>query len=138
LEGPTASLLLEGKKLKGEWLMERDSSAKDKSTWALVKAGKSMRPVGAKRDDSSAVSGRSMAEIAESRDRVWHSNRVAGTTLDKLPETAATYIAPMQALLVAELPESEGWRYELKLDGYARSPFATRKARRFYPVQTIP
>ena len=111
-------LFLEGKKLKGEWLMERDPSAKDKNTWALVKAGKSMRPLSAKRDDSSAVSGRSMAEIAESRDRVWHSNRVAGTTLDKLPEAAAAFMRTDAGSLVAELPEGEGWRYELKLDGY--------------------
>ena len=80
-----------------------------------------------------------MAEIAESRDRVWHSNRVAGTTLDKLPEAAAGFIAPMQALLVAELPEGEGWRYELKLDGYralARSGRA--RARLFLAARQPP
>src|SRR3954462_622491 len=50
---------LEGKKLKGEWAMERDPEAK--GNWTLTKTGKAMRRVSSKKDDESAVSGRTMA-----------------------------------------------------------------------------
>src|SRR5205085_9570220 len=74
---------LDGKKLKGEFTIERTPDGK--GNWTLIKSEKSMRPVSAKKDDQSALTGRSMAEIAEAKDRIWHSNRLNGTVLDKLP-----------------------------------------------------
>jgi len=38
--------------------------------------------------------------------------------LDSLPKTAASFIEPMECLSVSNLPESDQWIWEVKLDGY--------------------
>jgi bifunctional non-homologous end joining protein LigD len=65
---------LNGRKLKGEWELVR-SKDKDRDVWFLVKTARSMRPISKKRDDTSALSSRSMREIAEAADATWNSNR---------------------------------------------------------------
>ena len=87
-----------------------------------------IKPISAKKDDSSALTGRSMERIATDRDAVWQSNRAAGpspataTALEvdtsKLPAAAARFIEPMRAKLTDALPEGDAWDYEIKLDGY--------------------
>lgn len=71
-------LMLKGKKLKGEWILVK-SHMKDRSgeerSWFLIKGGDDMKPPGTKRDDSSALTGRSMARIASENDAQWDSNR---------------------------------------------------------------
>jgi len=64
-----------GAKLKGEWKLMRKRSEGEREVWFLAKSGKSMRKISARRDDSSAVSGRSMRQIAQSGDATWNSNR---------------------------------------------------------------
>ena len=49
---------------------------KESNKWLLIKAGES-HTLGKKADDTSAVSGRSMVEIAEANDAQWQSNRAA-------------------------------------------------------------
>jgi bifunctional non-homologous end joining protein LigD len=74
---------LAGSKLKGEWTLSRlreERGAKlhgekGKDKWQLVKTGGNARPVSKKRDDVSALSGRTMAEIREAADAEWQSNR---------------------------------------------------------------
>jgi bifunctional non-homologous end joining protein LigD len=66
---------LSGVKLKGEWELVRWPKKEKRDTWLLIKAGTTMRTVSKKRDDSSAVSDRSMEEIAEAADATWKSNR---------------------------------------------------------------
>jgi bifunctional non-homologous end joining protein LigD len=66
---------LNGSKLKGEWKLMRRRSEGERDVWFLAKSGKSMRKISARRDDSSAVTGRSMEQIAESADATWQSNR---------------------------------------------------------------
>ena len=64
---------LNGKKLKGEWALVKmhGPRATKGNEWLLLKHGTGMKPISAKRDDSSAVTGRSMAKIAAAKDKVW-------------------------------------------------------------------
>jgi len=66
---------LNGKKLKGEWaLVKMHGPRATKGTeWLLLKHGKAMKPISAKEDDTSAVSGRTMAQIAGPHSQKWTS-----------------------------------------------------------------
>jgi bifunctional non-homologous end joining protein LigD len=69
-------LNLHGKKLKGEWILVRaHRSEEEKKPWFLIKGGASIKRLSTRRDDSSALTGRSMNRIAEDDDRQWSSNR---------------------------------------------------------------
>jgi bifunctional non-homologous end joining protein LigD len=70
---------LNGKKLKGEWaLVKMHGPRATKGTeWLLLKHGQAMKAISAKQDDTSAVSGRTMAEIAGPHSRKWISGRKA-------------------------------------------------------------
>jgi hypothetical protein len=52
-----------------------DPENAERQVWYLIKTGASMRRVSKKRDDTSALSGRSMRQIAEAADATWQSNR---------------------------------------------------------------
>lgn len=71
------SLELKGKKLKGEWLLVRDkrTAGEGKQRWLLIKTGKDTRPISARQDDASAITGRTMAEIAQEKSAIWNSTR---------------------------------------------------------------
>ena len=70
---------LSGAKLKGEWTLQRFINAKDdrdnRDKWQLIKTNTNTRSVSRKRDDESALSKRTMAQIAEAADAYWQSNR---------------------------------------------------------------
>jgi bifunctional non-homologous end joining protein LigD len=68
---------LEGRKLKGEWALVQmhGPRATKGNEWLLLKHGTAQKPVSAKQDDTSAVSGRSMAEISGPHSRKWISHR---------------------------------------------------------------
>ncbi|HKQ36644.1 MAG TPA: non-homologous end-joining DNA ligase [Verrucomicrobiae bacterium] len=68
---------LNGKKLKGEWTLVRDKrTEKDaKQRWLLIKTGTNTRPISKKVDDSSAITGRSMEQIAHEQSATWQSDR---------------------------------------------------------------
>ena len=59
---------LSGSKLKGEWTLQRFPEARDErdkgDKWQLIKTDRNTRVVSHKRDDESALSKRTMAEIA--------------------------------------------------------------------------
>jgi bifunctional non-homologous end joining protein LigD len=65
---------LHGKKAKGEWALVRMHGQDNQ--WLLIKSGESVKPISKKRDDQSAVSGRTMKSIAKAHDAEWESNRV--------------------------------------------------------------
>lgn len=110
---------LEGKKLKGEWHLSKERAANN-NKWFLVKTGSALKALTPKKENSSALTGRTMEQIAEAKDAQWHSNRVPvpGIEIDKLPQSEMKFIEPMQCRLVAALPEAVEWQYEIKLDGY--------------------
>jgi bifunctional non-homologous end joining protein LigD len=70
---------LTGSKLKGEWILQRLVNAKDerdgRDKWQLIKTGRNTRALSRKRDDESALSKRTMAQIAKDADARWKSNR---------------------------------------------------------------
>jgi len=70
---------LNGTKLKGEWTLDRFAAAKTETDkrdkWYLIKTAKNTRGISKVRDDQSALTKRSMNEIAAARDAVWQSNR---------------------------------------------------------------
>ena len=53
---------LSGSKLKGEWVIERDPERGERA-WSLTKVGSAMKPISPKRDDTSALSSRTMTQI---------------------------------------------------------------------------
>jgi bifunctional non-homologous end joining protein LigD len=76
-------LILNGKKLKGEWTLVRAWKKEDqggKQSWLLLKTGDGVPPISAKKDDQSALTGRTMKQIAKDNDAQWISNRRRKTT----------------------------------------------------------
>ena len=72
-------LTLKGKKLKGDWTFVRmkPRPGDDKDNWLIFKSGEEMKPLSAKKDDQSVLSGRSMDQIATQNKAQWQSNRTA-------------------------------------------------------------
>jgi len=70
-------LVLDGKKLKGEWILVRSYKTDNygKQPWFLIKGGESMNPP--RNEDRSVLSGRTMDEITADADAEWESNRAA-------------------------------------------------------------
>jgi bifunctional non-homologous end joining protein LigD len=62
--------VLHGKKLQGEWYLVR---LRDGDEWLLIKGGEDMKPVSAKADDTSVLSGKTMKTLSERPGRVWQS-----------------------------------------------------------------
>jgi bifunctional non-homologous end joining protein LigD len=62
---------LHGKKLKGEWALVRmhGPRASTGQEWLILKHGTPMKPISAKQSDTSAISGRSLAQISGPRSR---------------------------------------------------------------------
>ena len=70
---------LNGKKLNGEWALVKmhGPRATKGNEWLLLKHGTAMKPITAKEDDTSAISGRTMEEISGPRSRQWTSGKKA-------------------------------------------------------------
>jgi bifunctional non-homologous end joining protein LigD len=70
---------LNGSKLKGEWTIKRFLHGKDerdnRDKWHLIKTDRNTRAVSKQRDDESALTKRTMKEIAADADAAWQSNR---------------------------------------------------------------
>ncbi|RYD31991.1 MAG: hypothetical protein EOP86_16685 [Verrucomicrobiaceae bacterium] len=115
-------LTLSGKKLRGEWILVKDRRDGEGNRWLLIKAGESMAPLSAKRDDTSVISGRSMGRISTDSDTQWEQGGIHSPPPKKRAARKKTvspsFIEPMQCQLVTDLPEGEEWTYELKFDGY--------------------
>jgi len=137
---------LHGEKLKGSWALvrmkPRPGERADKPNWLLIKEhdgqerAESDTPITEAAPDS-AVSGRTIQEIASDRDRVWHSDRTDGGTtgeqvvpkrarprdwakeLRGVPEEPLPkFIEPQLASLAKAPPAGGRWVHEIKLDGY--------------------
>jgi bifunctional non-homologous end joining protein LigD len=115
-------LLLRGEKLKGEWHLFRIKDEPDKPVWLIVKSGRSMRPLSRKAEDTSVLSGRSLARIEKEGGTPARRRRNGPSDTREAPKAARSrppgFVAPMKPLLVASLPDGEAWSYEVKWDGY--------------------
>jgi bifunctional non-homologous end joining protein LigD len=144
--------ILHGTKMKGKWALIRmggKAANEAKPNWLLIKEHddferKPSDPAITEEAPDSAVTGRSIEEIAKSEDHVWNSKDTAGgnawhrqtsspnptpvpikpkavspkayrkAPAEKLPE----FISPQLAQQAATPPNEAGWMHELKLDGY--------------------
>jgi bifunctional non-homologous end joining protein LigD len=116
-------IVMSGQKLKGEWILVKDKREPESGRWLLIKAGESMKPIPAKVDDTSAISGRSMAAIAKANDAQWQSNRPAAmarrkSRLRTKKTTTPKFVEPMKCKAVTTLPNESNWTFEIKFDGY--------------------
>jgi len=68
-------LVLEGKKVKGDWALIRTRSERGKNQWLLLKSDADVKPISKKRDDESVKTGRTMKQITKDRDAEWQSSR---------------------------------------------------------------
>src|SRR5262245_29818641 len=69
-------VFIKGKKLNGEWvLVKSDEQGEKHNRWYLIKIGSSMRRPSKAKENSSALSGRSLEKISHAEAAVWHSNR---------------------------------------------------------------
>jgi bifunctional non-homologous end joining protein LigD len=66
--------ILHGKKLKGEWVLSRSRDNGERPKWYLIKAGPELH-LSKTKEDKSALSGRTMEQIAKKPAREWQSNR---------------------------------------------------------------
>jgi bifunctional non-homologous end joining protein LigD len=123
-------VIMRGKKLKGEWILVKDRREDDSNKWLLIKAGKPLT-LSAKADDTSAISGRSMQQIARDNDAQWQSTTPAEKHAKRGPSShrivKPAFVDPMQCKAVAELPEGEEWTFEIKFDGYRCIAVKTEK-----------
>jgi bifunctional non-homologous end joining protein LigD len=115
LSGGKLHVILTGKKLHGEWYLVR---LRDEKQWLLIRGGEDMPPISKKLDDASALSGKSMKELAKG-DRIWRSGSPENRAGRKAAPSAPLpqFIEPMKALLV-ESPPPGAWLYEIKFDGF--------------------
>jgi bifunctional non-homologous end joining protein LigD len=125
---------LSGEKLKGEWLLTRSRDDGERPRWYLIRAETKPVHLSKNKDDRSALSGRTMEQIADKPEREWHSNRPERSrkrnpptkaekqneipNIDSLAKIQVKFTPAMTAELVASVPKSGDWQYEIKLDGY--------------------
>lgn len=149
---------MRGTKMKGNWTLVRMNNtgsrrwgSSDKPNWLLIKEHDKYErdkdgPAITEEKPDSAVTGRTMEEIANAETHVWQSNRTNSSTkpwhhgdkketpvktsvskissslkkkLTNLPkERIPEFIAPQLTIHVSTPPADAGWVYELKLDGY--------------------
>jgi bifunctional non-homologous end joining protein LigD len=119
------SVFLNGKKLKGEWTLERTGHEDGKTKWVLRKTGGDAKRISAKRADLSALTGRTMEQISDTHERrvamrpQSNKSRQSETKRAKRSSPPAPrFIKPMKATAVTELPKGDEWIYEVKWDGY--------------------
>ncbi|WP_447985710.1 non-homologous end-joining DNA ligase [Nitrospira sp. Nam74] len=136
-------IFLDGKKLTGEWLLSRDRERGERY-WSITKTDAAMKVLSRHKEDESAFSGRTMAEITMADDAQWHSHRTSSKTphkdtrpptetphhlidIENLPPATMAFIEPMLAHPVSTLPQGPQWQYEIKLDGYRALAFKTER-----------
>ncbi len=126
-------LMLHGEKLNGEWTLVRSHRDGDEKNWFVIKTGEGIRPVSKQKEEHSALSGRTLAQIAKAGDAVWDPNHgLAAEERQKAARPPVTpakpkrgksfpkvgWIEPMKATFVKKAPPGEVWLFELKWDGY--------------------
>jgi bifunctional non-homologous end joining protein LigD len=96
------SVFLSGTKLKGEWLLERGEDERGKTKWLVTKMDAAKKRLSAKRAEVSALSGRSLEQIAKEKDATWRSNR---SEQEKKTSNAQRSTSNVQLEAEAELRE---------------------------------
>ncbi len=140
LKSGNLKFLLEGHRLKGEWVLVRmksDRTGGKRNNWLLIKhRDRHARDDGDRllKMDKSIASGRKMSQIAAGRgarprpfmlakpaSRKKQSPGVRARSSAVRKKSAAAppkFIAPQLARLVSHAPADAGWGHEIKFDGY--------------------
>lgn len=142
------SFMLYGKRLKGRWTLARmggrAAREEPKENWLLIKSADAQARPGegerlASMNARSVASRRTMRQIAEAADRVWHSDKAGdppptgqaqarpaappewpfdpatlGTAVPEMP----AFVEPALASLARKPPTGDRWCHEIKFDGY--------------------
>ncbi|HEX8076548.1 MAG TPA: non-homologous end-joining DNA ligase, partial [Chthoniobacterales bacterium] len=126
------TVFLSGKKLKGEWTLKRTEAEEGKPKWFVNKTGGGAKAIPKNSESVSAITGRTMEQIAGQKSAVWRG-KVERAVAPQLAEKkssgregssrtqktrAPRFVKPMKATAVTELPEEGDWIYEIKWDGY--------------------
>ena len=108
--------VLTGKKLRGEWYLVR---LRGGNQWLLIKGKEDFPPVSKKQDDTSARSGKSMAQLGKALQS--GNPKPASVAKPRVVKTSSTsppkFVAPMLARPSKSVPPGD-WSFELKFDGY--------------------
>jgi bifunctional non-homologous end joining protein LigD len=135
--------ILHGQKLKGKWTLIRmggKAAQESKPNWLLIKEHDDFeRPASApavtEEEPNSAITGRTLEQIAAAEDHVWDSRtglaaderkaakkaapKKTSNDLEQYPkEKLPGFIQPQLATASPTPPSGAGWVHELKLDGY--------------------
>ena len=136
LEKGKIAFELHGARMKGRWALvrmkPRTAADAKRENWLLIKEkDQFVRPLGdfLSSATTSVATRRTREQIETSESAVWHSNRSGGDGEGK-PATSASpaksarggappdFASPMLCSVQDKPPEGEGWRYEIKYDGY--------------------
>ncbi|MGQ0811768.1 MAG: DNA ligase D [Nitrospiraceae bacterium] len=126
---------LEGEKLHGGWnlVRMRKRSESDKDNWLLIKERDAAARTGpsaevTQRLSNSVASGLDIQAIAAHSERTWDAKKQAGRTRPASDHIATLEGAskrpmlpnmrPALATLVEQVPNEDGWLFEIKYDGY--------------------
>lgn len=156
LKDGNLKIILKGKKLKGEFALVRTNGMGENS-WLLIKhKDKFASKTDITKKDKSVLSGKTIAKVAVSGNKIWESNRsktkpAARKTGSKktavkkvVPSKAAKKklnidlssspkspfpktASPMLATLVDKPFDETGWIYEIKWDGYRALAMCNKK-----------
>jgi bifunctional non-homologous end joining protein LigD len=114
---------LDGKKLHGDWYLVQ---LRDSKQWLLIKGGEDLKPISKKMDDTSALSGKTMAQLSNNG-MVWQSKprelvnsfkEKIRAKISKPNKLTIKFIAPMKAKFVKSPPDGNDHEIEIKFDGY--------------------
>ena len=139
------SLILKGKKLKGEYTLVK-SSYQGENSWLLIKVkDKYAKTTDITKKDRSVISGKTISQVEKTSTTIYgqdeNRKKRNGKELDNKPSRAVkkktantrktkvqgsapkkakfpTNLVPMLATLVDKPFDDEGWLYEVKWDGY--------------------
>jgi bifunctional non-homologous end joining protein LigD len=109
---------LDGRKLAGEWYLVQ--LKQNERQWLLIRGGTDMKPIPKKLKDISALSEKSMRQLATG-EKVWHSKPHSKQSAHQL----LAFFEPMMARLV-KAPIPGEWHYEIKYDGFRALAFLNR------------
>ncbi|MFN2623439.1 MAG: non-homologous end-joining DNA ligase [Chthoniobacterales bacterium] len=113
------TIFLSGKKLKGEWRLSRVEADEGKPKWFVVKTGGNAKATPKKREPVSAVTGRTMEQIAGRKSAIGRVGALRRSgSRNSGRASLPRFVRPMKATAVTELPEEGDWIYEIKWDGY--------------------
>jgi bifunctional non-homologous end joining protein LigD len=123
-------VFLSGKKLRGEWTIEKQGEENGKAKWLLTKTNGDAKAISAKRMDISAITARTMERIERENLAVWEggrtvkaveqprSQRMRARKKPAKEPPAPKFVQPMKATSSKNIPDGDEWIYEVKWDGY--------------------